>query len=86
MLLFIILPVFNILVYLVMLASGSESGLLFSYMTFYVTLSTLIILCFFAILLDDFEGLKREHLISMKRRAETTRSLNEGFEYNGEEE
>ena len=67
MILFIILPVFNLLVYIMMLASGSESGLLFSYMTFYVILSELILLCFFTILLDDFERLKREHHINIKR-------------------
>ena len=72
MILFIILPVFNLLVYIMMLASSSESGLLFSYMTFYVTLSALILLCFFTILLDDFERLKREHHINNRRRTEVS--------------
>ena len=70
MLLFVAIPTFNILAYLAMLASGAESGLLFSYMTFYATLSALILLSFITVLLDDFEELKWTHLANVQRRRE----------------
>ena len=68
MLLFIIVPVINILVYVKMLASGSESGILFSYMTFYATLSTLVLISFLTVLIDDFEELKWEYTAYIRRR------------------
>ena len=65
MLLFVGIPTFNILAYFTMLASGAESGLLFSYMTFYATLSVLILISFITVLLDDFEELKWTHLTNI---------------------
>lgn len=65
MLLFVGIPTFNILAYLTMLASGAESGLLFPYMTFYATLSALILISFITVLLDDFEELKWMHLANV---------------------
>ena len=62
MLLFVITPAFNILVYITMLSNGTESGLLFSYMTFYAIVSSLILLSFFTLLLDEFQILKQEYL------------------------
>ena len=82
-LLFVVLPVFNILVYLTMLVSGAESGILFSYLTFYATLSTLILISFLTVLLDDFEELKWEHNTYMRHRKEAKESLNQGFEFDG---
>ena len=83
LLLFVIVPVFNILVYLMMLASGAESGILFSYLTFYATLSTLILISFLTVLLDDFEELKQEHNTYMGRRKEAKELLDKGFEFDG---
>ena len=82
-LLFVILPVFNILVYIMMLTTGVESGLLFSYMTFYVTLSVLILISFLTVLLDEFEILKQEHSTTILRKKEAQHSLSKGFEIDG---
>ena len=65
MILFVAIPTFNILAYFTMLASGAESGLLFSYMTFYATLSALVLISFITVLLDDFEQLKWTHLANV---------------------
>ena len=44
------------------------SGILASYMTFYATLSALILLYFMTILLDEFENLKIKHLAELDQR------------------
>ena len=67
-LLFVIVPVINILVYIRMLASGAESGILFSYMTFYATLSALVLVSFLTVLIDDFEEFKWNHTTYIRRR------------------
>ena len=82
-LLFVIVPVINILVYLTMLTSGAESGILFSYLTFYATLSALTLISFLTVLLDDFEELKWEHKTYMKHRKEAKSLLDKGFEFDG---
>ena len=68
MLLFVLIPMINILVYVKMLASGAESGILFPYMTFYATLSALVLISFFTVLIDDFEELKWEHTVHIRQR------------------
>ena len=75
-LLFVISPVFNMLVYLIMLTSGSESGLLFSYMTFYATVSALILVSFLTLLLEEFEIIKQDHLAGISYTKEALNILN----------
>ena len=76
-LLFVISPVFNMLVYLIMLISGSESGLLFSYMAFYATVSALILVSFLILLLEEFTILKQDHLTDICQAKEAQNILNQ---------
>ena len=62
LLLFIATPFFNIVVYIAVLISGAESGALFGYMTFCTILSVLVLIWFFANLVDDFHKLKSGYL------------------------
>ena len=62
LLLFIATPFFNIVVYVGVLTSGAESGALFDYMTFCTILSILVLIWFFANLVDDFHKLKSSYL------------------------
>ena len=62
LLLFIATPLFNIVVYVGVLTSGAESGALFDYMTFCTILSVLVLIWFFANLVDDFHKLKSGYL------------------------
>jgi hypothetical protein len=70
-------PVFNMLVYLIMLVSGSESGLLFSYMTFYATVSALILVSFLTLLLEEFEIVKQNHLAGISYTKDAQNILNQ---------
>ena len=59
--LFLVTPILNVIAYISLIASGANTGPIFSYMTFYTVLSVLLALQFFIELLDVFETAKKEH-------------------------
>ena len=77
LLLFVITPAFNILVYITMLSNGTESGLLFSYMTFYAIVSSLILLSFFTLFLEELQILKQEYMTVLRRGDMASKMLDE---------
>ena len=58
LLLFFVTPIFNVVVYIALLSSDAESGAMFGYVTFCTLLTVLVLIWFFANLLDDFNRLK----------------------------
>ena len=64
--LFVIIPTINVIVYICVLASGTDTGAMSGYMAFYAALSFLLIVWFFTSLLDVFERLKKETLNARK--------------------
>ena len=59
--LFVVSPIFNIVLYIVVLSSGAESGAMFGYMTFCTFLTVLILIWFFTNLLDEFNRVKMDY-------------------------